>query len=49
MGALNNKFNENILITSLDKLLNWSRSGSEWYFQFGLACWFIGQGLPEMG
>ena len=38
MGALNHKFNENILITSLDKLLNWSRSGSEWYFQFGLAC-----------
>ncbi|NQV16534.1 NADH-quinone oxidoreductase subunit B, partial [bacterium] len=29
---------ENILITSLDKILNWSRSGSEWYFQFGLAC-----------
>jgi len=38
MGALNHKFNENILITSLDKILNWSRSGSEWYFQFGLAC-----------
>ena len=38
MGALNHKFNENILITSLDKLMNWSRSGSEWYFQFGLAC-----------
>ncbi len=38
MGALNHKFNENILITSLDKLMNWSRSNSEWYFQFGLAC-----------
>ena len=38
MGALNHKFSENILITSLDKLMNWSRSNSEWYFQFGLAC-----------
>jgi len=38
MGVLTNKFNDNIVITSLDKLINWARSSSEWYFQFGLAC-----------
>ena len=38
MGVLSNKFSDNIIITSLDKIINWARSGSEWYFQFGLAC-----------
>lgn len=39
MGILENKFSgDNIIITSLDKVINWARSNSEWYFQFGLAC-----------
>ena len=39
MGLLNYKFeNSNILITSLDNLLNWARLSSLWQMQFGLAC-----------
>ncbi|MAG21064.1 MAG: NADH-quinone oxidoreductase subunit B [Candidatus Marinimicrobia bacterium] len=28
----------NIVVASLNKLINWARSTSPWYFQFGLAC-----------
>ncbi|HLF20255.1 MAG TPA: NADH-quinone oxidoreductase subunit NuoB, partial [Bacteroidota bacterium] len=39
MGILNYKFeNSNVLITSLDSLLNWARLSSLWQMQFGLAC-----------
>jgi NADH-quinone oxidoreductase subunit B len=38
MGVLENKFNDNIVVGSLDKFLSWSRSTSPWFFQFGLAC-----------
>ena len=39
MGILEHKFSgDNVIITSLDKVINWARSNSEWYFQFGLAC-----------
>ncbi|GJQ19680.1 MAG: NADH-quinone oxidoreductase subunit B [Bacteroidia bacterium] len=39
MGILNYKFESgNILITSLDGLLNWARLSSLWQMQFGLAC-----------
>ncbi|MBI4418979.1 MAG: NADH-quinone oxidoreductase subunit NuoB [Ignavibacteriales bacterium] len=39
MGILNYKFeSSNILITSLDGLLNWARLSSLWQMQFGLAC-----------
>jgi len=38
LSALN-KFNkDNIIVEKLDTLINWSRSNSQWYFQFGLAC-----------
>ena len=38
LSALN-KFNkDNIVVEELDTLINWSRSNSQWYFQFGLAC-----------
>ena len=41
MGVLENKFNDNIVVGSLDKFLSWSRSTSPWFFQFGLACFAI--------
>lgn len=37
--SLINKFeDDNIFVGKLDDLINWARSGSQWYFQFGLAC-----------
>ncbi len=39
MGLLDKRFeNENIIITSVDKVFNWARLSSMWYMQFGLAC-----------
>ena len=38
MGVLENKFKDNVIVASMDKLLGWARSTSPWYFQFGLAC-----------
>ena len=39
MGLLTNKFSEdNVIVAKLEKLLNWSRSTSPWFFQFGTAC-----------
>jgi NADH-quinone oxidoreductase subunit B len=39
MGLLDKKFsNSNIVVTSVDDILNWSRSSSMWPIQFGLAC-----------
>ena len=39
MGLLDQKFdNSNIVITSMDNLLNWARLSSIWGMQFGLAC-----------
>jgi NADH-quinone oxidoreductase subunit B len=39
MGLLDQKFeNGNVIITSMDNLLNWARLSSMWGMQFGLAC-----------
>jgi NADH-quinone oxidoreductase subunit B len=39
MGLLDKKFQSgNVVITSVDDILNWSRSSSMWPIQFGLAC-----------
>ncbi|MEO8169054.1 MAG: NADH-quinone oxidoreductase subunit B, partial [bacterium] len=39
MGLLDQKFeNSNVIITSMDNLLNWARLSSMWGMQFGLAC-----------
>ncbi|MBW7889312.1 MAG: NADH-quinone oxidoreductase subunit NuoB [Bacteroidetes bacterium] len=39
MGLLDQKFDSsNIVVTTLDNLLNWARLSSLWQMQFGLAC-----------
>jgi NADH-quinone oxidoreductase subunit B len=38
MGVLEGKFEDNVVITSLDWLINWARSSSPWPLTFGLAC-----------
>jgi NADH-quinone oxidoreductase subunit B len=39
MGLLDRQFNDsNIIITSVDNLLNWARLSSLWQMHFGLAC-----------
>jgi NADH-quinone oxidoreductase subunit B len=35
---LNNRFDDNIITTNLDKVLNWARLSSIWPMGFGLAC-----------
>ena len=38
-ASLVNRFDpDNVLVGKLDSLVNWARAGSQWYFQFGLAC-----------
>jgi NADH-quinone oxidoreductase subunit B len=38
MGALQGKFEESVIVTSVDSLLNWARLSSVWPMTFGLAC-----------
>ena len=38
MGLENQLVGDNVLVTSLTKLVNWSRSNSVWPCTFGLAC-----------
>ena len=38
MGLIENRFDPNVLTTSVDKLFNWARKSSLWPMQFGLAC-----------
>jgi NADH-quinone oxidoreductase subunit B len=38
MGILEQRFDENILTTTVDGFLNWSRKSSIWPVTFGLAC-----------
>ncbi len=39
MGLLDKQFeSSNVIITTLDRLLNWARLSSLWQMQFGLAC-----------
>jgi NADH-quinone oxidoreductase subunit B len=38
MSILENRFNDNIIITTVDNLFNWGRSSALWPMTFGLAC-----------
>jgi NADH-quinone oxidoreductase subunit B len=38
MGALDNRFEKNFMITSVDYVFNWARRSAIWPLTFGLAC-----------
>jgi len=38
MGLVDNRFEENVLTTTVDSVINWARRSSIWPMQFGLAC-----------
>ena len=38
MGLIDQRFDDNIITTNLDKILNWARRSSLWPMGFGLAC-----------
>ncbi len=38
MGWVQNRFEENFVVTSVDWALNWARANSLWPMTFGLAC-----------
>jgi NADH-quinone oxidoreductase subunit B len=38
MSVLHNRFDKNVLTTSVDYVFNWAREGSIWPLTFGLAC-----------
>ncbi|HUU50604.1 MAG TPA: NADH-quinone oxidoreductase subunit B family protein [Nitrospinota bacterium] len=38
MGIIQNRFESNIITTTVDKLVDWSRRSSLWPLTFGLAC-----------
>ena len=38
MGLIDHKFEDNIITTNLDGVLNWARQSSPWPMGFGLAC-----------
>src|SRR5258707_14994131 len=41
MAWLQNKFEKNFLITTVDYVFNWARKSAVWPMTFGLACWAI--------
>ncbi|MEW5974727.1 MAG: NADH-quinone oxidoreductase subunit B family protein [Acidobacteriota bacterium] len=38
MSLLGNRFSDNLIVTTVDNLLNWSRASALWPMTFGLAC-----------
>ncbi len=38
MGLIDDRFDKNVFITSMDFVFNWARRSSLWWLQFGLAC-----------
>ncbi len=37
MGLIDDRFDKNVFVTSLDFVFNWARRSSLWWLQFGLA------------
>ncbi len=38
MGVVDDRFEKNLMMTSLDVEFNWARRSSLWWLRFGLAC-----------
>ncbi len=38
MGLIDDRFDKNVFVTSLDFVFNWARRSSLWWLQFGQAC-----------
>jgi hypothetical protein len=38
MGLIEHRFDDNIITTTIDRVLNWARESSIWPMGFGLAC-----------
>ena len=38
MGKLDGRFNDNVIVTSVDYFVNWARLSALWPMTFGLAC-----------
>jgi NADH-quinone oxidoreductase subunit B len=38
MGLIDDRFEQNVFLTSVDFVFNWARRSSLWWLQFGLAC-----------
>lgn len=38
MSVIDDRFEKNLMVTSLDFVFNWARRSSLWWLQFGLAC-----------
>ncbi len=38
MGLIDDRFDKNVFVISLDFVFNWARRSSLWWLQFGLAC-----------
>ncbi len=38
MGLIDDRFEHNVFLTSMDFVFNWARRSSLWWLQFGLAC-----------
>jgi NADH-quinone oxidoreductase subunit B len=38
MGLIDDRYDKNVFVTSLDFVFNWARRSSLWWLQFGLAC-----------
>ena len=38
MGVIEDRFEKNLITTTVDSVFNWARRSSLWWLQFGLAC-----------